>query len=59
MILDPDGPEARAAFYDESFSRDADEAAATVADEARDDLPSDLLDIAQARITSFFMDKVL
>lgn len=57
--MEPDGPEQYRASYDESFSRDADEAAATLADEQRDDLPSDLLDIAQARITSFFMDKIL
>lgn len=52
---EPDGPEQRTAFYDESFSRDADEIAATLADETRDDL----LDIAQARMTSWAIDKVL
>jgi len=53
-VIDPDGPEARTAYYDEYFSRDADEAAATLADEARDDL----VDIAEARMLGWALDRV-
>jgi hypothetical protein len=51
----PDGPEERTAFYDESFSRDASEDAATRADEARDDL----LNLAEAKMLSWAIDRVL
>lgn len=52
---EPDGQEQRTAFYDESFSRDPDEAAATRADEQRDDL----MDLAEAKMLGWAIDRVL
>lgn len=51
---EPDGPEQYRAYYDESFSRD-DDVAATLADEARDDL----VDIAEAKMLGWAIDRVL
>ena len=50
----PDGPEERTADTEE-WSRSEDDRIDSIEDRA----DSDLMDIAQARITAFFLDKVL
>lgn len=51
---EPDGPEQREADAAEYSEREAERI-----DAIEDRADSDLMDIAQARITAFFLDKVL
>jgi hypothetical protein len=50
--MGPDGLEERSAYYDEAFADNEDEVTEA-------DYDDDMLDIAQARMQSFFMDKII
>lgn len=64
-MSEPDGPAEWREYYDAEFGSDGDKEA-TLADEQRDDLPSDLargdeelLAIAQSRMFNFALDRML
>lgn len=54
----PDGPAEFREYYDAEFGSDGDKEA-TLADEQRDDLPSDLVDMAEAKMLNWALDRVL